>query len=163
MLRADNIPPSNLMQSSNFPQFNSTIIRIQLMTPYKQQQVLEWVLASMPDPFSHISHTREQRRWNQRNSCLESTGTRFRQLGNQWHLQGKEQRFHCQPCSLILLTRQEDAPYNWDWMENVQGKGTQSCMQLWKHPQILGQGWMANWQTEPSDKIYSLKPIRELR
>ena len=82
------------------------------MTPYKQQQVLEWAPASMPDPFPHISHTREQGRWSQRNSCLESIGTRFRQWGNQWHLQGKEQRYR-QPCSLLLLTKQEDAPYNW--------------------------------------------------
>lgn len=43
--------------------------KAQIITPYMQYQVGGWAVASTPEPFPHIPHTREQGRWTQRSSC----------------------------------------------------------------------------------------------
>ena len=94
MLRADNIPESDLRQSSEC----STIWCYYHPEPRQLPLtgIPSWgVAAPTPEPFPHNPHTREQGRWNQR-SAQTATGVRIRQLENQWHFQWEEQRLHSQ-------------------------------------------------------------------
>lgn len=107
MLRTDNIPESDLRQSSEC----STIWRYYHPEPRQLPLIgisIWGVAAPTSEPFPHNPHTTEQGRWNPR-SAQTATGVRTRQLENQWHFQWEEQRLHSHPCSLLLLTRKRDA------------------------------------------------------